>query len=151
MILVKLMKLGIPVVEYSMEDGATVSDLFETADEEFKGTVTILDRPVDEDTALRDGDRVFVSAKVKGSTPLEVKLLRVGGATTKTYVVESGTSLGDFINGLEDKDDYIDASGNHKWTYTDVVGVVLSLGYTFSGTPEQVIRILLSKKTKGSR
>jgi len=67
MVIVKLLELGSQTKEYSLENGSCVGDLLDLAEKSFvQGTVTRNNCNVEEDTCLRDGDRIFIGKGHQG-------------------------------------------------------------------------------------
>jgi hypothetical protein len=150
MISVKLIEVGKPINEYTLEDGSNVGDLFEAAGQEFKNA-QVNGANVCSTHVLRDGDRVFIGSKVKGNSDVEVKFMQVG-ASAVSYPSTSGATIGDLVNslGASEKAKYVDENGAHKFQYSSITGKSLDSSYAFEAS-DKPIRIMLGKKVKGNK
>jgi hypothetical protein len=149
MIEVKLIKAGEQLVEYSLQDGSTIENLFDIAGRVFEGA-QVNGLAVDKNYVLHDKNRVFVGSKVVGNSDVEIKFMKIGSVAV-SYTSQSGVTLEDFFNKLEpkEKSKYIDENNNNRFQYSTVTGVAIDKSYVFEDT-NTPIRIVLGEKVKGN-
>jgi len=154
MITVKLMQLGAKVVEYSLEDCATVSDLFEIAEKTFvAGAVTRNQTTVSEDTRLYNNDKIFVGNAIKGNVPFEVSFLRLGDSSVNLTADEGYT--------IKRTLDQLDASEKSKFyrpdgkaAYEFRIGASTDVGENYvlqRPAGDATLRVICAQRLKGNK
>ena len=154
MILVKLVELGRQTQEFPLENGASVSDLFDAADRPMDGSITINGQSVSSYTVLRDRDMVFVGNRVKGNVPFEAKFIRFGGNPSLVGVmVEDGYTVEQAVSGMnaDIKAQFIGPQGKHSYEYR-IGGTQLVEANAVIPRPSQgtEVRIICSQRMKGN-
>lgn len=155
MVLVKFIELNTEVVERSLEDGSTVGDLFDMLDKNIDaGQVTICQSSVNEDTRLRDGDRVFFAKKTKGNNEeaFEVKFIKLGGGVF-TVAIGNGTTIDSALNLLStaDKAQFVRPDGKPACEYRLKSGSVVEGSHVIVRNPAgPITQIICAQRTKGN-
>jgi hypothetical protein len=156
-VLVKLVTLGKPVVEYDVSDDPTVGALLEKANVTYKpGCITVDQESVDRDYELCDGDRVYIGDKMKGNTAFTVKIIRLGHSDAIIELpCESGTSIKSLINTLnaEDRAKFYTTEGKDVYEYRINGGEAVS-GDAIIPDPSDAalpVRLVMSTRTKGNK
>ena len=155
MVTVKLIKLGQEIREFAFEDGTTLGHLMCEADENFvQGNVTINQNIVNEDTPLRDGDRVFLGNKVKGNIPFEVQLIRLGsGDGIINLPAEDGYTIDRVLDQLpaDKKAQFFGSDDKALYEYrVGGAGQPVSGSHVLSRPASGSVRLILSTRTKGN-
>lgn len=155
MLVVKLAMLGAEVKSFAMDDGSTVGQLFNMAEEDFvHGAVSINGAMVNENTILRDGNLVFIARKTKGNTPYELQIIRLGAAEPMLSIaVEDGTSVLSAFNLLDGtrKSNFVRADGTqvyqeYRLGNGSLIDAQAVIPHPASGTE----RVICATKTKGN-
>ena len=160
MIVAKLAKLGAEIRQFSMEDGATVGDLFEltqdtdTPEEFVSGTVSVGGCMVTEDTVLRDNAFVFIGRQTKGNLPFELQIIRLGAAEPCISIpIEEGTTVIGAINSLDAtrKANFIRADGTQVYQeYRLSNGSLIDVNAVIQRPTGNLERVVCATKTKGN-
>lgn len=153
MIVVKLMQLGASVIEYSLEDGSEVSDLFDAAGKTFvPGSVTRRQCNVNEDTTLHDGDKIFVGNAVKGNIPFEVSFLRLGDSSVN-LPAEDGYTIKRTLEQLDDSEKAKFYRADGKAAYEFRIGASTDVGENYvlqRPAGDASLRVICAQRVKGN-
>lgn len=153
MITAKLVRIGSAVKEYGLNSGASAGDLFKAAglSDDTSGA-TRRGQPVNQYTALFDGDVIFIGDKIKGNTDT-VKFVILGSSVAE-FPYEAGMTIGQVIDGLGagDKGKYVNADGSDKYEYRVGSGTgAVDRTYILNGGTSEAVKVFLSQKTKGNK
>lgn len=155
-VLVKLVLIGKPVIEYEISDNPTVGGLLDKANVNYKpGCITVNQENVERGYELEDGDVVYIGDAMKGNTPFTVKIIRIGHTDAIIELpCESGTSIKSLINTLPpaDRAKFYTEEGKDVYEYRINGGEAVS-GDTTIPTPADMalpVRLVLSTRTKGN-
>jgi len=156
MIIVKLAELNAQTVEYSLESGSTVGDLFDIAKKTFvEGAVRINQSVVDEETPLRDGDRVFNGKATKGNMDsFDVSFAKLGDSVV-TVSAQPGQTIRQILeSGLNETDRarFFTAEGKSAFEYRLQDGRTVPETHVLTTPAEgDRIRIICSQMVKGNK
>ena len=163
MISVSLVQMGRETVAYTLEDDAAVGDLMEADGREYEdGELTLNQRTVNDDTILRDGDRVLLAKVVKGNldavNPFDVELYRLAGGHNISLPAVDGMTIKQLLDQLspEDKAQFFKADGKPAYEYRIVEAgnrttIAQSLEHTLIRPANGAkLRILCAQMVKGN-
>jgi hypothetical protein len=153
MVVAKIVKLGIPVESYPLENGSTVADLFCEAGLDFvQGEVTRNQVQVCEDCMVNDGDTFYVAKMVKGNAdPYEVEIFRLGGGRAITLPAQDGMSIKAILDQLssEEKAQFFRQNGTPAFEFR-INGEIATVDSVPGRPATGKIRMICSQVVKGN-
>ncbi len=151
MVIVKLLELGSQTKEYSLENGSCVGDLLDLAEKSFvQGTVTRNNCNVEEDTCLRDGDRIFIGRATKGNLPFEVNFIRLGSSSVGV-AAEDGYTIKQTLEQLDngEKEKFFRPDGSMAYEFR-ISGRKVEDDHVLERPTSGELRIVCSQRVKGN-
>ena len=144
MINVQLLKFPGRVMDFNLEEGSTIQDLFnlarsENASVSLDGEIRVRNSEASLNTRIYNGDRVIITKKVKGNQ-VEIKVSKFPGRSVDLSL-DHGVTVQDAIDAAR-----IEGTDGYQVRLNGVEverSVVLSEGVTQ--------RIILTKKVKGNK
>ena len=154
MISVKLVELGSEIKEYSLNDGSTLQDLLNVANERYvEGAITRNNQPILPYANLYNGDRIFLGRATKGNLdPFEVNFIRIGGSTVH-LAAEDGYTIKQTLEQLdgEERTKFFRADGKAAYEFRVGGGQPVEMSYVLSRPPAgTAIRVICSQRVKGN-
>jgi len=151
--IVKIVQLGTEVQSFAIENGSSVSTLFDQADREFNhGEVTRRGITLSENTPIYDGDIIYIAKMVKGNAdPFEVEVFRLGGGRAITLPANDGMSLKQILEQLstEEKAQFFRQNGQPAFEFR-VDGQIVTIDSVPNRPSTGKIRVICSQVVKGN-
>ena len=134
------------VFTYELEEGSTIQNLIETAEEEnvdisFDGETTVNNSIVRNSFILRNGDRVLVTKKVKGNN-IRVTVAKIPGVV-KTVELNDGATVRQALEQAEITD-------YESYQMRDTAGNEVSIESIIARPTVGDARLTLTKRVKGN-
>jgi hypothetical protein len=152
MVLVKLVQPGRETREFEVSNNPTVGGLLRLANITYvSGSVIRSHNSLGEGAPLYDGDVIMYATPTKGNVGIEVKVIFLGSQIL-TIPAESGMTIDDVLQRLptEQKAKLADGNGRPVYEYRIGDSDALAGSYVINGSEGQVIRLVLSSRTKGN-